>query len=291
VIALESNVKLYGATVAAINNTAEFRMGVVKNAKMLNYSSFDTLQESMIQRKVNGCLIDSYVAAYHKSKFKSFRVNNIFPSTKAFGIVLGKRMSKKYLYDLFQDYLEKNKAKVTKFIESNTYTLEAEDGSAASEAAGDLFDPGSALFQSALRGCLILLVILSAGGLLFEYCYLRPRHRMIKAAKNLEMVESIEVKEMALRARLLKETLLYEVGEFYDRWSEKLGYLTGKHKEEQKTLLTKGASPGPAPARQWQAPPGEEVIVIQDDQRPESSSNSSSGGSVKSLVKKNETGI
>ena len=54
------------------------------------------------------------------------------------------------------------------------------------------------------------------------------------------MVESVEVKEMARRARLLKETLLKEVQEFYDRWSEKLDNLTRKHKAEQKKLATKG---------------------------------------------------
>ena len=54
------------------------------------------------------------------------------------------------------------------------------------------------------------------------------------------MVESIEVKEMAMRAKLLKETLLYEVGEFYKRWSEQLTALTQKHKLEQKNILTKG---------------------------------------------------
>ena len=57
---------------------------------------------------------------------------------------------------------------------------------------------------------------------------------------DLEMVESIEVKEMAMRAKLLKETLLYEVGEFYKRWSEQLTELTQKHKLEQKNILTKG---------------------------------------------------
>lgn len=54
------------------------------------------------------------------------------------------------------------------------------------------------------------------------------------------MVESTEVKEMALRAKMLKDTLLMEVEGFYDRWAEKLNNLTRKHKAEQKKLMTKG---------------------------------------------------
>jgi len=61
---------------------------------------------------------------------------------------------------------------------------------------------------------------------MFEYGYLRPRHRMIESAKNLEMVESRQVKEMAFRARCLKEVLLGQVGEFYERWNDRLKKLS-----------------------------------------------------------------
>lgn len=52
------------------------------------------------------------------------------------------------------------------------------------EASSDLFDPKSKLFTSSVFGSLIILIILTIGGLLFEYGYLRPRHRMIEAAKS-----------------------------------------------------------------------------------------------------------
>ena len=57
---------------------------------------------------------------------------------------------------------------------------------------------------------------------------------------DLEMVESREVKEMAYRARCLKEILLGQVAEFYERWNERLDILTVKHKAEQKKLIGRG---------------------------------------------------
>ncbi|XP_057304187.1 uncharacterized protein LOC130641408 [Hydractinia symbiolongicarpus] len=293
VTALSTNVKLYGTSVGAINNTAEYRMGVIKNAEMTNYSNYDEMRASMNARKVEGCLIDSYVAAYHKDLFKKFRVNNIISANKAYGVVLGKELSKKYIYDAFAEYLEKNKAEIVADIENNVDTLEEPKGSAAEEASADLFDPKSTLFVRSMIGSGVMLLIMTVGGLLFEYGYLRPRHRMIEAAKNLEMVESTEVKEMALRAKMLKDTLLMEVEGFYDRWAEKLNNLTRKHKAEQKKLMTKGTSTGPPPAA-WQHPQVEEAVELDGsdglDKRPStsgsvaSSSGSSSGKSHRSTA-------
>ena len=54
------------------------------------------------------------------------------------------------------------------------------------------------------------------------------------------MVEGKQVKEMAFRARCLKEVLLGQVGEFYERWNERLKSLSEKHKQEKKLLLSRG---------------------------------------------------
>ena len=46
------------------------------------YGTFSELHEAMDAKKINGCLIDSYVAAYYASKFQHFRVNNVISSSK-----------------------------------------------------------------------------------------------------------------------------------------------------------------------------------------------------------------
>ena len=62
----------------------------------------------------------------------------------------------------------------------------------------------------------------------------------ISQLTDLEMVEGKQVKEMAFRARCLKEVLLGQVGEFYERWNERLKSLSEKHKQEKKLLLSRG---------------------------------------------------
>ena len=86
-------------------------------------SSFEELSRLLSKREIEGALLDSYVAAYHGDKFGKFRVNNIIQAPKAFGIVLGTKLSTKYLYGAFKDYFEKNKAIITKDVEENTLTL------------------------------------------------------------------------------------------------------------------------------------------------------------------------
>ena len=241
VLTMENDVKLYGTKAGAINNTAEFRLGVIRNADMKNYSNFDEMGEDLKERGVAGVLVDAYVAAHNKGAFDGLRVNNIIKSAKAYGFVLGRKMSEdKVLYDKFSAYLENRKQEILNDIEANTNAIEEPENGAM-----DILDPKNPLFQNAMYGCAILMVVLTVGGLSFEYGYLRPRHRMIEAAKNLEMVDSVEAKEMHQKAKLLKETLLAEVSEFYDRWSEKLGNLTKKHKEEQKKLMSQGTSNAP----------------------------------------------
>ena len=57
---------------------------------------------------------------------------------------------------------------------------------------------------------------------------------------DLEMVDSVEVKELASRSKKLKEALLEEVRSFYSAWSDRLSLMTKRHKEEQKKLIARG---------------------------------------------------
>ena len=59
---------------------------------------------------------------------------------------------------------------------------------------------------------------------------------------DLEMVESEEVKQMATRAKMLKEILLEEVRVFYAAWKDKLEGLTKRHKIEQKMVMARGGN-------------------------------------------------
>ena len=54
------------------------------------------------------------------------------------------------------------------------------------------------------------------------------------------MVDSLEVKEMAARSKIMKDVLLAEVRLFYASWGDRLFLMTKRHKEEQKKLMAKG---------------------------------------------------
>ncbi|XP_047138621.1 uncharacterized protein LOC100210300 isoform X1 [Hydra vulgaris] len=240
--AMSNDIILYNATLGALNNSNEFIKGVMRNGIMKNYSNFDGLVTAMNRNEVNGILLDLNVAAFYLRNNNAFRVSKIFPSTSSYCVVLGNDLAQKKFYDTFVQYLSNNSAKVLKAIQENSFTLSAPQSSAAQDSASSIFFSSNRLFVRSVITTTLLLVFFFIFGVLFEYWYLQPRKRMIQAAKNLEIVQSPEVKENAKRARFLKEYLLWEVNEFYDRWSKKLTYLSRKHKLQQQAFLSRGTT-------------------------------------------------
>ena len=59
-----------------------------------------------------------------------------------------------------------------------------ESTSAAVDNTKGLFDPKSSLFLNAVIISSVLLVVFSILGLLFEYCYLKPKKIMLLAARS-----------------------------------------------------------------------------------------------------------
>lgn len=205
--------------------------------------------------------------------------------------------------------MEKNKATITKDIEGNTDTLKEPEKSAAEEASGDLFNPTSMIFVNSVVCCCILLVAFSLAGIAFQVFYLDPRTRMIEAAKKLEMVESVEVKEMAARSKMMKDVLLQEVRSFYASWGDRLSLMTKRHKAEQKKLVARGPAPAPnrpaplpiaqTPKRHSPSPQLEEAIeientsVVEEEEQQEASRSSSttfSNKSTASLIRDDDDG-
>lgn len=64
---------------------------------------------------------------------------------------------------------------------------------------------------------------------------------------DLEMVETPEIKEMAMRAQKMKEVLLAEIKEFHERWKENVVELREKHQKQQKDYLKHGPKKEAAP--------------------------------------------
>jgi len=243
VSSLSTSLKLYGTSVGALNDSGEYSYAVRKNANVSTFMSAEELSTGLYNNKFKAALLDSYVAAQSPDYFPNTksRVNKIIKSAKAFGFVPGQTMtSNDALIKCFRNYVEQNKQLISEDVEKATKTLAGEGKSAAVENASGLFDAKSPLFLQAVIISCVLLVVLSILGLLFEYCYLKPKKIMLLAARNLEMVETPEIKEMAMRAQKMKEVLLAEIKEFHERWKDNVVELREKHQQQQKDYLKHG---------------------------------------------------
>ncbi|XP_065070746.1 uncharacterized protein LOC135695552 [Rhopilema esculentum] len=240
---LSTSVNMYGTKVGVLNDSGEFNYAVRKNANVSSYVSAELLSQALYRTNIKAVLLDSYVAAQPPKYFPKTkaRVNKIFKTTKAYGFVPGQTLTADdTLIKCFRNYVEQNKQYISTAVENTTQTLEEESTSAAVDNTKGLFDPKSSLFLNAVIISSVLLVVFSILGLLFEYCYLKPKKIMLLAARNLEMVETPEIKEMALRAQKMKEVLLSEIKEFHERWKENVVELRQKHQVQQKDFLKNG---------------------------------------------------
>ncbi|XP_022790756.1 uncharacterized protein LOC111330199 [Stylophora pistillata] len=81
-VTMETDYKLYGAKVAAIDGSPEYRMGVRKNARLdedQEYHTLNDIYKALNEQQVIGALIDTYSAGSSKMLFdqEHLRVNKI----------------------------------------------------------------------------------------------------------------------------------------------------------------------------------------------------------------------
>eukprot|EP00794_Sanderia_malayensis_P018225 gene18225-20043_t len=267
---LTTDIKLYGTKVGALTNTTEFNLGIKRNAEMLPYTTYEAMSSALKTKKVKAVLIDSYVAAHHPSLFGSpkARVNKIIKGTKTYGFVVPNDNSiKSSAITCFRNYASQQTQSISSDVAANTQTLQVSSTSAAESNAANLFNGTSPLFVNAVISSLTMLAIFSILGLLFEYCYLKPKKLMLQAARNLEMVETPEIREMAKRAQVMKEILLFEIKEFHERWKENVVNLRKKHQDQQKELLSRGMNKNGR-----DVPPAKEAIELDAGPSPRANS-------------------
>ncbi|XP_066933143.1 uncharacterized protein [Clytia hemisphaerica] len=241
---LTSEVKLYGSRAGAISNTYESRLGYLKGAIMQDFQTVDEMDSALSDKQVDGLLVDSFIAGHHfKQIFQKHRISKNFQPKKTYGFVFGRQLSTSVFYQRFLNFHEQHMEFATDLVANKTHSPEMEDQSSAMESADQIISNESEMFKTAVRISGIALGSLIVVGLFFEYCYLRPRHRMIQSAKRTELCQSKAVKEMIFRSNLLKSTLVREVAHFRKRWDIKLNYVKRRHTIEVKKMKTKLARP------------------------------------------------
>lgn len=233
-ITLNTDVKLYGTKIAAVENSTEYRLGINKNAKMEHYSNLKSIVEPLKARRFKGVLVDTYVAgAMTEFSSSELRVNKILDHNSYYGVVFGQgRLAKKTFQECFEYFVLSNQADIFKTVKEKTTPMEEPKESAAVERSSGLFDANSSLFRKAVYTCVGSLLFLTACGLIWDYGYMR--HWKKKAEmEELELLGGPGY-EMAKRNLDMMDTLMQEVQEFYENWTKRLDDMTLKHEEQQR---------------------------------------------------------
>ncbi|XP_031565189.1 uncharacterized protein LOC116300451 [Actinia tenebrosa] len=241
---VEQDIMLYGAKVAAIHNSSEYRLGILKNAKVntdKKYGNFEELKQALRARQVQGILIDLYVAAENqKSIFDSeIKIKKILDKEFGYGVVLSGASA--VVQQRCRDFIKKNIADITKLIERKTKTIESnEEDASEGEEEINLFDSNSTMFRSflmfscAFLGCAYIL------GFIYHFGWYLPKRRAICKVHQGNDEKSKD------NCALYKDELLQEmhkmVEEFHQTQMKKLENMKKRYKQEILQILKKEKS-------------------------------------------------
>lgn len=235
-ISLSNEIKLYGSDVVALKNTEEQRLGVRNNAKVQERNSVAELKDSILgtggSAAVTGGLLDSYVAGYWAKdkaakgllKDPNLRVGTVLDHQFAYGFVIAGQLKSSNFEKCMRKKLNSMETDITKIIQNRAKTMEEAGGSAAVEKTSNLFDAKSPVFQKAIYTCLGLVVLLTIGGLIWEFAYWRPRQPK-EAKTEVERIVTPETSYENLVAQQcaeIEEAMMNEVQRFYIAWNKKL---------------------------------------------------------------------
>jgi len=247
-LSLSNDITLYGNNIIAMNNTEEQRYGVKNNAKVFVVNTIEDLKkaikrdEDLVIENLNaedavaGGLIDSYVAGHHNttlSELEGVKVGTIFDHQFAYGFVTGSALETPLITNCLRRALSTMESKITDIIKNKMTALPEPAQSAAEEKSSNLFDPSSAIFQRAVFTCLGLIALLTVAGIVWEYCYWRPKQKK-EAPEKKEISRVItphtSFEELvAAQCQELEDAMITEVMAFYKAFNHKLDEIRKRH--------------------------------------------------------------
>lgn len=230
-ITLSTDVKLYGAKVAAVANSTEYKLGLSKNAILKEFNDLESIVEPLKNREDNlkGVLVDTYVAG-EMSEFSSdeLRVNKIIDHNSYYGVVFGNGdLTKIPIQECFTDYVLSHQAEIFEIVKKGTKPMSEPDGNAALERSSGLFDATTPLFQRSMYTCVGLLLFFATCGIIWDYGYMRYWKK--KAEKEELELLGIPAYEMAKKNLDMLDALMEEVQDFYDNWEKRMDEIVDKH--------------------------------------------------------------
>lgn len=180
-ITLQSKIKLYGSKVAAEFNSPEYNVATRRNAKIdpgKEYKGVDDITEALLNREVEGILVDTYSAGLRSDLFNrpGLQVNEILDYKTAYGVVLSPKVTQ--LGKCFERYLTSHRAEIFEMIKRKAKPIKTSGAKETpeQEASGGLLDSGSPTFLKALKYACVSLGIALVLSLIYE-CIRRIRAR------------------------------------------------------------------------------------------------------------------
>ncbi|KXJ28035.1 Protein sidekick-2 [Exaiptasia diaphana] len=114
---IKQEVQLYGANVSAVENSVEYKAGILKNAKMVGYPSLKETYNSLSNRHIQGVLVDAYVAGSPENivnQPKDTYVNRLLAKSNSYGIVLSGKVTR--IAPACREYIKQNQAKISQLV-------------------------------------------------------------------------------------------------------------------------------------------------------------------------------
>lgn len=227
-VTLDTDYKLYGAKVAAIKDSPEYRMGIRKNARMdtdQEYHTFEDIYTALQKRRVIGALIDTYSAGSSRERFEQehLRVNKILDYSSTYGVVMGKEAKK--LRKCFKAYTQHGFAnEIARLIQENTKQLKEPPDSLPVEKSTGIFDSQSTLFQRTFLTTTTVLAAFTLVGIIYEVKRrLRARSLTYPCPLDSRKALLVEMREM--------------VEDFNNNIMTIWETLTSRHKQERKNFV------------------------------------------------------
>jgi len=257
-LSLSNDINLYGSNIVALNNTEEQRYGVKNNAKVFVVPTVQDFADAIKgtntkytgEDAVDGGLIDSYVAGHAKSQLDEsvgLRVGTVFDHQFAYGFVITNQLvQNQNIERCLRRMLSTKESMITEKIQMGMKALPEPAKSAAEEKSSNLFDPNSDIFRRAVYVCLGLIAFLTICGLLWEYCYWRPKKKREEGpAKKIvderALTPHTSFEELvAAQCQELEDAMISEVMAFYRAFNRKLDEIRKRHLRDD-SLENKGA--------------------------------------------------
>nr|XP_058971065.1 uncharacterized protein LOC131797458 [Pocillopora verrucosa] len=227
---LDTDYKLYGNKVAAIQDSFEYRFGLRRNAQVNpdnQYTTYEEIVEALLDGEVTGALIDAYVLGSRKDLFEnpSLRVIKVFDYSSAYGLVLSGEAKK--LRTCFGKFAQSHKKEIFETIESHVESVEESSIPLAVERTTGLFDIEGSMFQAALILSSALLLVFVIAGLLWE---------LVKRLKIRRMVAT-DGDRLKLLTQNTKSEMSGTVKDFITGIEALTEELKSKHSKQRRNLV------------------------------------------------------